>query len=194
MNTYNYLEDNSSKISNLTIREGDFGNLVIVLQKKLKDLGYYNISITGNFDNYTTNSVADFQKNYNIISDGIVNNETWQTLYQLTNNSIPFDEEIRPTLRLGSTGIYVTELQTLLTNLLYYSGAIDGIFESSTETAVKAFQLNNHLTPDGIVGRDTWSALFSLYSPMAICDEENGVNTIVYTVVSGDTIFMGNNE
>ena len=36
---------------------------------------------------------------------------------------------------------------------------VDGIFGPKTEAAVRAFQHNENLSVDGIVGRQTWSAL-----------------------------------
>lgn len=162
---------------------------IIVLQDKLKKLGYYDLSITGSFDNYTKDKLLKFQNDYQITQNNILNNLTWDALYGLTNNATTFDlYEQRPTLRLGDQGPYVTELQTLLTNLLYYNGEIDGIFGSGTQRAVKVFQSNNRLAADGIVGRDTWSALLTLYSPMAICEENSG-NIITHTVVKGDTLW-----
>lgn len=65
----------------------------------------------------------------------------------------------RLTLKLGSTGRSVQELQGLLTLLGYYDGAIDGAYQTSTETAVKAFQQDAGLTGDGIVGPATWEKL-----------------------------------
>ena len=41
----------------------------------------------------------------------------------------------------------------------YYSGSVDGIFGSMTETAVKQFQQDNNLYVDGIVGNATWNKL-----------------------------------
>ena len=75
----------------------------------------------------------------------------------------------RPTLRLGDQGPYVSELQRDLKTLMFYDGEITGTFGAQTQTSVKAFQTNNKLTADGIVGRQTWSALIYLYSPLAIC-------------------------
>lgn len=75
----------------------------------------------------------------------------------------------RPTLRQGDTGPWGAELQRELTQLKFYNGAIDGNFGAGTNTAVRAFQANNKLTVDGIVGRATWSALIFLYAPLASC-------------------------
>jgi peptidoglycan hydrolase-like protein with peptidoglycan-binding domain len=36
---------------------------------------------------------------------------------------------------------------------------VDGIFGPKTEAAVRAFQQNENLGVDGIVGRQTWAAL-----------------------------------
>lgn len=62
-------------------------------------------------------------------------------------------------LRRGSTGQLVTQVQTKLKRWGYYTGAVDGIFGKSTEAAVRAFQRKNGLTVDGIVGPRTAAAL-----------------------------------
>ena len=185
-----YEEDEYRQELNPTLEEGTSGDYVIILQEKLKILGYYLASITGNFDAYTKEAVMNFQEDNDLVPDGTVNNETWQALYELTDypEIISNEKQSRPTLRLGSTGPYVIELQNILKNLLYYSGPINGNFDTATQTAVKKFQTNNKLTADGIVGRNTWSALVSLYSPLAICNEENTDDNI-YIVQSGDTLY-----
>lgn len=65
------------------------------------------------------------------------------------------------TLRSGSKGKQVKTLQRLLIIETYDLGSYgaDGSFGSVTEKAVKAFQKKNGLEVDGIVGKDTWSAL-----------------------------------
>ena len=67
----------------------------------------------------------------------------------------------RPTLRKGSKGDSVKELQELLSRLGYDLGArgIDGDFGRATEAAVRAFQERERITVDGIVGAVTWTAL-----------------------------------
>lgn len=65
-----------------------------------------------------------------------------------------------PTLRMGCKGMYVTELQEMLKKRGYTLKA-DGIFGSKTEEAVKAFQADNGLLVDGIVGSKTWGKLNS---------------------------------
>jgi peptidoglycan hydrolase-like protein with peptidoglycan-binding domain len=60
----------------------------------------------------------------------------------------------RPTLRRGSREEqWVRELQMLL------GVAVDGNFGGKTEAAVRAFQRDQHIVPDGIVGPKSWAKL-----------------------------------
>lgn len=64
-------------------------------------------------------------------------------------------------IRKGDRGRDVEEIQTILDERGYKCGAVDGIFGKKTLAAVKAFQQDNGLTPDGIVGPETWAMLYS---------------------------------
>ena len=64
-----------------------------------------------------------------------------------------------PVLRPGMEGDAVRQLQQRLRTKGFYSGAIDGLFGSQTEAAVRRAQSANNLTVDGIVGPATWRAL-----------------------------------
>ena len=74
--------------------------------------------------------------------------------------SIP-DQYTPPILKRGSKGKWVTLLQTKLIQHGYSCGSTgaDGDFGKNTEAAVKAFQRDNGLKDDGIVGSDTFNAL-----------------------------------
>ena len=61
-----------------------------------------------------------------------------------------------PTLQKGSTDPAVRDLQEALKALGHDPGPIDGVFGTTTETAVKAFQQARGITADGIVGKVTW--------------------------------------
>ena len=77
------------------------------------------------------------------------------------NGNVPTTD--KPTLRRGSSGEYVTLLQTQLIQRGYdlQPYGADGKYGAKTENAVKAFQKDNGLTADGICGKNTWSALDS---------------------------------
>lgn len=81
-------------------------------------------------------------------------------------------------LRRGSRGTDVMEIQSLLKKIGYNPGVIDGIFGVATENAVKAFQRNNGLTSDGIVGPNTYRIMERL-----LLGYDN------YTIKPGDTLY-----
>lgn len=57
--------------------------------------------------------------------------------------------------QLGSRGDEVRRIQSRLRSLGFYNGAVDGIYGTSTQKAVKAFQKNCGITADGIAGPKT---------------------------------------
>ena len=63
------------------------------------------------------------------------------------------------TYQRGSSGSTVKQIQTKLRDWGYYSGSIDGVYGSATETAVRRFQQKNGLAVDGKAGPKTLSAL-----------------------------------
>jgi len=82
-----------------------------------------------------------------------------ESVMQVTPDpSLPTPE---PVLRTGSTGDAVKNLQSRLYTLGYYQGEIDGQFGAGTRDAVMAFQRQNGLDADGIVGAETRELLFS---------------------------------
>ena len=70
-----------------------------------------------------------------------------------------------PSLRRGSNGPGVGELQSLLADIGFAltvslgKGQPDGVYGAETEKAVKDFQRGNGLLVDGIAGRETINAL-----------------------------------
>lgn len=82
------------------------------------------------------------------------------------------------TLMRGSTGPDVKLVQSLLNKIGYSAGPVDGVYGSQTQQAVVAFQRNNALVPDGIVGPDTWRVFERLLRGYDI-----------YTIRQGDTLY-----
>lgn len=76
----------------------------------------------------------------------------------------------KPTLRKGSKGAYVVELQTALIALGYDLGSYgaDGNYGKATEAAVKAFQKDRGLVVDGVCGPKTWAALEAAPAPVTV--------------------------
>ena len=52
-------------------------------------------------------------------------------------------------------------VQAILNANLRVGLSTDGIYGPKTATAIEQFQSAHHLSPDGIVGKDTWAALLN---------------------------------
>jgi peptidoglycan hydrolase-like protein with peptidoglycan-binding domain len=121
--------------------------VILVMIKSLDVSG-----IDGVFGSKTQDAVKSFQQGNNLTADGIVGPLTWAAL--------PADPQT-PTLARGSNGAAVSALQK---GLLAFGGAntatdpgpIDGNFGPRTEAAVRAYQTQQNITVDGIVGDQTW--------------------------------------
>ncbi len=135
-----------------TIRSGSRGNFVRILQYLLSYYGA-NLSVDGVFGGGTQRAVQNFQRANNLTADGIVGRNTWNKLLNLNPSS--------EVLRRGSESSAVLFLQRLLLSYLYPITNLDADFGPETERAVRAFQSENGLSVDGIVGRNTWNALFN---------------------------------
>ena len=77
------------------------------------------------------------------------------------NSALKETETVKQTLRKGSKGDAVRELQTMLLKLGYDLGpcGIDGDFGKATEAAVRSFQSDHRLAIDGVAGKNTWAEL-----------------------------------
>lgn len=83
-----------------------------------------------------------------------------------------------PIYRLGSRGTQIMKIQEVLRKIGYNPGPIDGIFGRQTEAAVIAFQRDNGLTADGIIGANTYAVL-----------EKFILGYDTYTIRPGDTLY-----
>lgn len=129
-----------------TLRKGDSGNEVTMLQYLLSHYGYA-VTADGVFGNKTTDAVVKFQNDKGLTADGIVGAKTWAKLIEGV------------TLKKGSSGDAVRGLQTLLNKKFGKSLTIDGVFGNATTNAVVEFQQSYNLEPDGIVGAKTWQSM-----------------------------------
>lgn len=140
----------------ITLENGSSGDQVRTLQKRLKDLGYYNGSVDGSYGESTQAAVMAFQLRNNLTVDGKAGPATQRVLYGSTAN-ITY-----PSMRQGEESNSVKNMQYTLYELGYYDGAIDGVYGQTTADAVRAFQIQNNITPvDGVAGSKTLSKMYS---------------------------------
>lgn len=96
---------------------------------------------------------SDTEKKRRAVYGEAIYNEFCTGKYTLTVNV--------PLLNKNCKGEPVRALQAILNAKGYDCGKADGDFGSNTEKAVIAFQNDNGLDADGIVGANTWNALLS---------------------------------
>ncbi|GHF41605.1 GH25 family lysozyme [Streptomyces morookaense] len=125
------------------VQQGYKGRQVTTIQYLLKAHGAA-LSVDGSFGAATHDAVVAFQARNQLTPDGIVGPHTWQALIT--------------TVGQGARGPAVSAVQA---ELKAHGAAlsVDGSFGAATHDAVVAFQTRNQLTPDGIVGPNTWLAL-----------------------------------
>ena len=88
----------------------------------------------------------------------------------VTTNNIAAIPESYPgsPLRLGSTGTSVRIIQRQLDRIAkdypaFGKPTVNGTFDATTQSSVKAFQKYFSLTADGVVGQATWDALYAAW-------------------------------
>ncbi len=156
--------ENSSNVTlSRTLRKGNTGDDVKLLQEKLQALNYYTGGINGVYDDLTIAAVKAFQSNNGLTSDGLAGTKTYAVLQsgsaRAADAAAATPAPSYTTLKLNSTGTAVTNLQNALKNL-GYNASVTGTYTTETRNAVVEFQIRNSLTADGIAGSATQQALY----------------------------------
>lgn len=105
-------------------------------------------------------------------------------LIRESNNIQDIQASYPGVLRIGSSGQEVREMQEFLNAIAINYPAIpvifpvDGIFNESTETAVRVFQRQFNLTVDGIVGKATWYKISYIYAAVRKLAELTSIGRI----------------
>ena len=138
------------------MQDGDSGDDVEGVQTRLYELGYLGKSfITGTYGEKTAAAVKDFQKANQIESNGMVGHETMEALYA--------EDVVGNFFSKGETNDTIAAYQERLKKLGYLASdyKVKGKMDDATITAIRKFQDNNDLTPDGCLGPTTMTAMDS---------------------------------
>ncbi|MDD6024905.1 MAG: peptidoglycan-binding protein [Oscillospiraceae bacterium] len=167
---------------------GSSGESVLQLQYSLNRIAQNYPAIPkitpvdGLFGPGTDSAVRAFQRIFSLTPDGIVGKATWYQIVAIyvavtrlaelnsEGQRYLFGEFNPPNvLSLGSSGEYVSKLQYMLQVLSEFIPEIpyvpiDGQYGVKTRDAVLAFQRFAGLTPSGITGSATWSAIHNRFA------------------------------
>ena len=136
------------------MQDGDEGDDVEDVQNRLYELGYLGKSfVTGSYGEKTSAAVADFQKANGLKSDGMVGHETMDVLYG--------DDVVGNFFKKGEVSDTIAAYQERLKKLGYLANSYKakGKMDEATVTAIRKFQENNDLNPDGCLGPSTMTAM-----------------------------------
>lgn len=135
-----------------TLKVGINGDDVKSVQQYLKDLGYLDSIVDGNYGNVTKVAAIMFQANEGLYVDGEIGNQSYKILQTTDKKFI--------TLKKGMKNSAVKTMQKYLIKLGYLNESADGDFGTITENALRTFQIKNGITVDGIAGRETLKTLY----------------------------------
>ncbi len=153
-----------------TLRKGDTGESVRMLQQRLAALGYMTLTdVDGRYGVKTAEAVIRFQRANGLTRDGVAGSKTLTLLYSATAATptpapatTPAPGASQQTLHQGDASDAVRTLQQRLIELGYLTGKADGKFGVQTYRALLAFQRANRLLADGVAGSLTWAMLNSV--------------------------------
>ena len=169
------------------LKLGDTGEDVVTIQQQLLRIreNYPAIplipTIDGVFGSSTDSAVRTFQEIFDLDVDGIVGKSTWYRISFIYSSVAKLGETVGEgfsdifsaeipvvTISRGDSGNYVLLLQSLIDYISVFYPSVpsvekDGIYGTSTEDAVRAFQRTFGLSETGIVTPVIWNAFYQVY-------------------------------
>lgn len=152
------------------LREGSRGEAVKNIQTIANNAGCKAGSADGVFGPKTTEGVKCLQKKLKVSSDGVVGPKTYAALDALFAFLAAGEEQpSQPTsqvpalpgvMKLGSRGNHVKQAQQRFADRGWTIG-VDGVYGPQTREVVMKFQKEKKLRVDGIIGANTWRAMWT---------------------------------
>lgn len=156
-----YLTRFANACAQMTALEvGASSNDVLVMQRHLKDYGYFSGEPSGTFDEITRQAVESFQMVNGLPITGVADGATLIRLMADSPITWPaFLTEM--SAGEGDTGLNVYVLQNRLGQMGYFTGSHTACFGELTRQAVEAFQRDSGLPVTGQADAATWAAIYS---------------------------------
>ncbi len=157
-----------------TLSPGDSNNDVKKMQKRLKELGFFDGELGGNYLTKTTAAVKRFQAALGWEQTGVATSALQEKLFSSSApsyadaNATPAPGPSEPqgddgTLQYGSSGDRVRALQKRLKELGYLDAEATGNFLGQTEAAILLVQEQAGAKKTGVVSESLYKFIFSEY-------------------------------
>ena len=117
------------------VSEGDVSEAVLLVQRRLRALGYLSDAADGRFGANTRRALLVFQQDQGLSLTGELEADTSAALFNAQTQAAQY-----PVLSKGMQNKRVLELQQRLWQLGFFSGDLDGQYGSQTVLGVKALQ------------------------------------------------------
>ncbi len=142
------------------LRKGSVSNDVLVMQRKLRELGYFSGEPDGAFSEATQRAVESFQMVNGLPITGVADGATLMRL--MANAPITWTDFLTEmSAGEGDTGLNVYVLQRRLGQMGYFSGSCSATYGELTAQAVRRFQQVSGLEDTGRADPATWAAIYS---------------------------------
>ena len=147
-----------------TLKNGSKGEAVKELQRFLNDKLNLGLSLDGVLGPKTITVIKQWQKDNGLVADGLIGAKTKAMMNSGVAPAVPAPSSTSATgsynlgsttLKNGSRGEAVKELQRFLNDKLNLGLALDGALGPKTIAVIKQWQSDNGLVPDGLIGAKT---------------------------------------
>lgn len=107
--------------------------------------------------------IGQLQSRINYLEAGLRENDT--SIYNLESKLERIESSTLKSQDSDVADISTKQVQIALKNAGFYNGPIDGKIGPKTKESIKAFQKDNNLKPDGVVGKKTRLCLKQYLKP-----------------------------
>lgn len=142
------------------LRKGSVSNDVLVMQRKLRELGFFSGEPDGAFSEATQRAVESFQMVNGLPITGVADGATLMRL--MADSPITWTAFLTEmSAAEGDAGLNVYVLQKRLAQMGYFTGSNTAAYGELTAQAVRDFQRDNDLEVTGQADPATWAAIYS---------------------------------
>ncbi|MEG1385177.1 MAG: peptidoglycan-binding protein [Oscillospiraceae bacterium] len=167
----------------IPLSQGSSGVAVINMQTKIDEItptytAIKKLAVDGHFGQSTADATRLFQKQFALVPDEVIGEETWYAIVGVRNNTVVGNPDSVSTkypgtpVQMGSSGDSVRYVQSYMNTVgiklggIYPTVTIDGQFGQLTKNLVINFQKHFCLKTDGIVGSITWSKMVEEFNEL----------------------------